>query len=740
MTRQSLPSPEAIGALPRDGGPEFNRLIFESSPYLTQHARNPVNWYAWNKEAWDLARMLNKPVFLSVGYATCHWCHVMENECFADQEVADVLNKHFICIKVDREERPDLDEIYMTVTQLMTQQGGWPNSLWLLPDMRPWFAGTYFPKEDVAGRPGFLSVLDNLLHAWTEQPEEVEQQAVRLTRALHEMNQHQEREGESSLRQEVVDTALMRTLGSFDPQWGGQRGAPKFPPHHTMELWLQSVEKTGNMDHRNALTKTLHTMANGGMYDHVGGGFHRYSTDEEWRLPHFEKMLYDNAQLITVYSKAYALTKDERYQTIVSETIDWLCRDMMSPQGGFYSGLDADSEGEEGTYYIWSDSEGKSIAGDQYEQWAKYYDIRSDGNITDEATQQPIPSNVWFVQTYDAEIAAQLRPLKPLFLKERYKREAPFTDTKIIAAWNGLMIEALATAGSVFQKKEWIDQAVRTASWLRETMWVSDSLYRIVMNEKVSQKGYLDDYMSLAKGLLCLSELTQDSQWRDFAATLMDQANDRFKDDVNGGYYLSEDSHGGLLRPKDWTDKAEPNPNGVALQVLSKMGRIPEALDHIKAGAHWIETQSIAVLTTVSGLWDTLESVRINSKKDTSNLSEWRVVQYLEDGLDCVVEISLPKGSHVLASESGMVWTSEDAAIQIAPNYPSGKRLKVEYQDQAPSILEGTVQIPVTIKWAADCLELDQITITQTLNLCTETACQPAVQETVSLPTNKFLL
>jgi uncharacterized protein YyaL (SSP411 family) len=568
--RTILPPPEVIRALPPDGGPEFNRLIHETSPYLLQHARNPVDWYPWGPEALARAAAEDKSIFLSVGYSSCHWCHVMEHESFERDDVAEILNANFVCIKVDREERPDLDDLYMTATQLMTGRGGWPNSLWLMPDGRPWYAGTYFPREDRAGQPGFKTLLLRLAEVWTTRRADVEEQARQLAAAIR---RNAEGPGPAltaaATAAELLAGALHQFEESYDPQHGGFGGAPKFPPHTALALMLDLRDDLAARA-RPLVIGTLDAMRRGGIHDHVGGGFHRYSTDGRWLVPHFEKMLYDNAQLARNYAAASALTGNAVYRATACDTLDWVLRDMTGPEGGFYSALDADSDGEEGRFYVWSHEQILEILGpDDGARFCRAYNISPKGNFHDEATGRPTGLNIPHLSdTPDApepETRARL-------LEERRKRVWPQLDDKVLTGWNGLMLGAFAFAGKAFGEPRYIAAAERAARFFLTRMMPGGRLMRVWRNGEARIPAFLEDFAALADGLLDLHEATGQAEWLDAVRRLASDFSGRFVDPQTGGFFSTADDHDVLLaRGRDTFDQAMPSSTSLAIRVLARL-------------------------------------------------------------------------------------------------------------------------------------------------------------------------
>jgi len=484
------PPQEEISRLPADGGEGFNRLIHEKSPYLLQHARNPVDWYPWGDEALARAKREDKPVFLSIGYSTCHWCHVMERASFEDRGVAKIMNRHYIAIKVDREERPDLDEVYMTATQLLTGRGGWPNSVWLTPDGRPWHAGTYFPKDDYFGRPGFTTMLSQLADVWETRRREVEAQAHRLAAALRQALAKEDIGTEDKLDRSVVDSAVEALIELFDEQNGGLVGAPKFPPHTSLSLLIYDYRKRGDPSVLRIIAATLDAMARGGIHDHIGGGFHRYSTDARWFLPHFEKMLYDNAQLARTYVDGYLITGNEEYLRAARGTYDWVLRVMTDEKGGFYSAVDADSEGTEGKFYVWSRDEIIEALGEEEGGiFCRAYGVEEGGNFRDETTGETAGTNVLYLKVPVGELAgsegmplsnleARLARGRETLLGLRNNRVRPHLDDKVITAWTGLMIGSLAYGGRLLNEPRYVSAAEKAAEFVLANLYEDGKLLR----------------------------------------------------------------------------------------------------------------------------------------------------------------------------------------------------------------------------------------------------------------------
>jgi len=540
------------------GRPTYtNRLALETSPYLLQHAHNPVNWYPWGDEAFADARRLKRPVFLSVGYSTCHWCHVMEGESFEDEEIAAFLNQNYVCIKVDREERPDVDAIYMAAVQNLTGSGGWPMSVFLTPDREPFFGGTYFPPRDGArgARMGFLSILRELRKTYDTDPGKVRGAAEAIAGAIKK-----DMEGAVATSRGVPSAqAIAATIDffkrSFDPVWGGLRRAPKFPSNIPVRLLLRYHRRTGDAEALHMATLTLEKMAAGGMYDQVGGGFHRYSVDGQWLVPHFEKMLYDNALLAVSYAEAFQVTGREVFARVTREVLDYVLREMTSPEGAFYSATDADSEGEEGLFFVWSKKEIEALLGADAARFIRHYGVTEEGNFEDH--------NILFVVQPDEAEHAALAAARRTLYDIRAKRVHPLRDEKILAAWNGLMISALAVGGRVLGEQRYVDAAGRAADFLLRNLRGGDGRMR---RSRAQGQGFIEDQAFMAAGLIDLFEATFEPRFLDQATALSDGLEQHFADRTAGGWFMTADDAEKLLAlEKPQYDGAEPSGTSVAI-------------------------------------------------------------------------------------------------------------------------------------------------------------------------------
>ncbi|ACL69885.1 thioredoxin domain-containing protein [Halothermothrix orenii] len=560
-----------------------NRLINEKSPYLLQHAHNPVDWYPWGNDAFMKAKSEDKPIFLSIGYSTCHWCHVMERESFKDEEVARLLNENFISIKVDREERPDIDAVYMNVCQALTGSGGWPLTILLTPDKKPFFGGTYIPKNSRGGRMGLIDLLSRVTELWSKNNEKIIKNADKITSSIQRSMTDDSYKGhkETSLGKNTLEKAFDDLKVVFDVEYGGFGTAPKFPIPHQLIFLLHYWYRTGNDMALYMVEKTLTAMRCGGIFDHIGYGFHRYSTDRKWILPHFEKMLYDQALLTYSYSEAYLATENKKFLTTIKEIIDYVRRELKSDRGGFYSAQDAESEGVEGKYYTWSVKEIENILGKQADRFIETYSLKSDGNFIDEATGKKTGKNVLYLRNYKEEVEELKKEREKLF-KVRQRRRPPFKDDKILTDWNGLMIAGLARAGQATGEIEYITMAREAADFIINNLYSSDNrLYHRFRKGEVSIKGNLNDYAFFIWGLLELYQDTFEVKYLKKALKLIDQQLNYFWDNKNGGFYFTPDDEEEILvRQKEIYDGATPSGNSVSIWNLYRIGHLTGNSDY----------------------------------------------------------------------------------------------------------------------------------------------------------------
>ena len=576
-----------------------NRLIHEKSPYLLQHAYNPVDWYPWGEEALDKAKQEDKPIFLSIGYSTCHWCHVMEEESFENAEIAKIMNEQFVSIKVDREERPDLDQIYMQVVMAMSGSGGWPMSVFLTQEGVPFYGGTYFPPEDRWGRPGFKSLLLSISSTWKDRRQEIVDSSQRLKSIFQQQNQQPQKT--ETVTEDILRTAYQHLRSSFDSQYGGFGQVPKFPHSHTLSFLMRYWKRTNDPQALTMVEKTLQEMAKGGMYDQIGGGFHRYSTDERWFVPHFEKMLYDQAILSKSYLEAYQATHHPEYASIARQILDYVLRDMTSPQGGFYSAEDADSapdsahpkEKQEGAFYVWSYQELSQLLGKEpMEIFSSLYGIEKEGNVTHDPQGEFTGRNILCQRISMAVVAKQwnqspeeihkmIQSAREKLFAARTQRPRPHRDDKVLVDWNGLMISSFSFAWRVLEEPKYLQAAQKAADFILKQMKRPDGrlLHRYREGEAVIP-AYLEDYAFLIHGLLDLYEASFNPKYLAEAKQLCHQMIQLFWDDAGGGFYLTgKDSETLLLRPKEVYDGAIPSGNSVAALDLIRLGRLTTEKD-----------------------------------------------------------------------------------------------------------------------------------------------------------------
>ena len=602
----------------KDSNPEkqyVNRLAKESSPYLLQHKNNPVDWYPWGDEAFQKALELNRPIFLSIGYSTCHWCHVMEHESFEDEQVAQILNDNFISIKVDREERPEIDHLYMSVCQAMTGKGGWPLTIIMTPDKHPFFAGTYFPKKGRMGRPGMIELLPAISDAWTNKRDELIQSANQIKKYLIDSNI---KKVGGQLNQTILSNTNSQFINRYDKIHGGFGAKPKFPSPHNLIYLLRYHNMSGDKTSLLMVEKTLQQIRLGGIFDHVGFGFHRYSTDQEWILPHFEKMLYDQAMLTLAYTEAYQITNNQLYKKTAEEILTYVQRDMTDKRGGFYSAEDADSENEEGLFYLWTIEEIKNVLNSkESELLIKTYGLDVKGNYIDEATGTKTKKNILYLKTPIKTLESKNRLnqiLKKLY-SVREKRIHPFKDDKILTDWNGLMIAAFAKAGDVFNSDDYIQQAEKSAQFILKNL--TDKNGRLLKRYRNGNSGldaHLDDYAFFIWGLLELYEATFDVTYLTEAIQLSDIMVNEFWDITNGGFFLgSESSEKLIVRAKTGYDGAIPSGNSVAAMNCSRLNRITGEIKWAEISDKIFTTFSNEIQQTPSGYASMINAFLFNS-------------------------------------------------------------------------------------------------------------------------------
>jgi len=620
-----------------------NRLSAETSPYLLQHADNPVHWQPWDEAALASAREADKPILLSIGYAACHWCHVMAHESFEDPDTAALMNRLYVNIKVDREERPDLDRIYQLAHQLIAQRGGgWPLTVFLSPeDLTPFFAGTYFPREPRYGMPAFREVLERAADFYKDSKEELKQQSAELISVFQRVGREVETEHPGELDAEPIGSALGVLLKHFDPRDGGFGRAPKFPHTADIELLLhitasQGVDPETRRTCRHMATLSLRRMATGGIYDHLGGGFCRYSVDNAWTIPHFEKMLYDNGPLLLLYSEAWQMGGDSLFRQTADETAHWAMREMQGSHGGFFSSLDADSEGHEGTFYVWTrDQLRELLTEEEFIAFAAHYGLNDPANFEgrwhlrmtlDQARIAPPPR-------MEAETLALLESARPKLFAAREKRVHPGLDDKVLTAWNGLMIRGMASAGRLLSRPEYVDSAERAAGFVHKNLWRDGRLWASWRGAPAKIPAYLDDYAFLLSGLLELLQSRWDSTWLAWARELADVLLRDFEDTERGGFFFTAANQSPPLhRPKGFSDESMPSGNAVAARVLIQLGHLCAEPAYIDAGERTLKAVATAMrdypeshAAMLLALEYMLEPpTMVVLRGDAEALSEWR--------------------------------------------------------------------------------------------------------------------
>ncbi len=623
-----------------------NRLIHETSPYLLQHANNPVDWSAWGQEALQRAKEEDKPILLSVGYSACHWCHVMEHESFENEEIAALMNRYFVPIKVDREERPDIDHIYMNSVQIMTGQGGWPMTVFLTPDGKPFYGGTYYPPEDRYGRPGFPKILQAVAVAWQEKRDEIISQGEAMAEQLNAMAQVSGTSSELTIS--LLANAVKKLSNDFDDRLGGFGGAPKFPQPMTIDFLLRYGVRTGSESATQMAVFTLERMAMGGMYDQLGGGFHRYSTDEYWLVPHFEKMLYDNAQLVISYLHAYQITGDDFHKKVAVETLEYVLREMTAPDGGFYSAQDADSEGVEGKFFVWKDGEIRDILGaEDFALFSRLYDVTPRGNWEHANIlnlSAPVDSFAKSMGQDAAAFESRVDEMRKKLLAHREERIKPMRDEKILTSWNGMMLAAFAEAAVVLGDDRYYLAAIRNAEFILSELYRDDILLRTGKHNAEGKfiastiTGFLEDYSNFADGLLRLYAATFDIRWLETAVKIVDKMLLQFMGAEGNLFDTPHDGEDLICRPSDNMDNATPAGNSVAVDVLLRLAILTGNNDY-RQTADTILTRMVGIIGQHPGAFGRLLSAAdfsigpvkelaiIGDMKDTSTQSLLNVVR-----------------------------------------------------------------------------------------------------------------
>lgn len=718
-----------------------NRLIHETSPYLLLHAHNPVDWYPWGDEAFARAKKENKLIFLSVGYSTCYWCHVMEREVFSNPEVARTMNRDFINIKIDREERPDLDEIYMTATQLLIQRGGWPNSVFLTPDLKPFYAGTYFPPTDVPGRPGFPTILDAVHEAWVTRETEVIESANQISDTIALATSRGFRALTATPLDRSLTTAALDYLRTtYSEAYGGFGGAPKFPSPANLEFLLSEYERIADESLLKMVTYTLDMMAYGGMYDQIGGGFHRYSVDEKWLVPHFEKMLYDNAQLAKVYLRAHQLTQEPRYRRIAEEIFGFVSREMTAPEGGFYAALDAETDAEEGKYYVWTADEIQKILGKKRAaRFAGVYGVDKGPNFEGK--------NVLYVPNGAAaeDALKEVESAREKLLTTRFDREYPLLDTKIIVNWNGLMIDALAYGYQVLGKERYLLTASKAAQFILDTLRKPDGeLCHTYTAGVVKQDVYLDDYAFFVQGLLGLYQATDNEEWLNSAKRLTDGMIQLFWDDKNGGfYYTKADAEHLIVRTKKPYDSAIPSGNAVAIANLLAFGTDYRgyAEETLQIFAQSMSQSPSSFMYMHFALNRFLTAGEELDEVTPSIISATAKVNAENRGIyDVMLQFNIAEGWHVNANPASQVHlipttitVDADTSVEIVDvTYPKGRTAHFEFSDESLDVYEGNLMIPLKLRLKSNRKKSTPVPLKLTYQPCNETEC--LLPQTLDIP------
>ncbi|MDE2724962.1 MAG: DUF255 domain-containing protein [Gemmatimonadota bacterium] len=730
---------------PSTPSPTQNRLSRELSPYLRLHAHNPVDWYPWGEEALAKARREDKPIFLSVGYSSCYWCHVMERLVFSDPDIAHLMNQFFVNIKVDREERPDIDEIYMTATQLMTGHGGWPNSVFLTPDLKPFFAGTYFPPEDSHGRPGFPRVIQALHVAWQEKREELEKQADQISQSIARI--HATRAVSEKVEGDLIGKAIDHIENRFDPVNGGLGTAPKFPPDHALNLLLTAYRQDSQAKYLAMVEQTLLHMALGGIRDHLGGGFHRYATDAQWRVPHFEKMLYNQTLLTHNFLRAYQITNKTAYRIAAEEILDFISREMTDSKGGFYSAIDAETEAEEGAYYTWTEQEIRQTLKKDADFFLSCYALApmpegSAGVIYKTDTDSALSIRHQIDVT---TLHARLSPLKEKLLNARSQRTRPLLDDKIITAWNGLMIGAYARAYEILGHPEYLKVAQKAADFIRNNLRnANGDLYRIYREGQRKGDAYQEDYAFLIDGLLHLYRATHSARYLQDALSLSERMHTAFWDTLNGGYFLTRNQNEMIVRTKSFYDSALPSGNAVALHVLWELRTLTQnplyaqrALALTNSFAPLAENTPGALLHFIHGTMMASSPIATLSPDSLVTASATTLPPDSANTLKVNVRLNITSGWHIQASnptDDYLIPTRLSLDTDIAEitqiDYPPPDDLQFPFAERAIAVYTDSVNVPLTLSFKN---RSQNLSLLLTYQACDSTRCLSPQTQRIAL-------
>jgi uncharacterized protein YyaL (SSP411 family) len=743
-----------------------NRLANETSPYLLQHQHNPVDWYPWGPEAFEAARAQDKPIFLSVGYSTCYWCHVMERQSFENEQIAAVMNEHFVNIKVDREERPDVDQLYMNAVQVLTRHGGWPMSVFLTPELKPFFGGTYFPPEDAYGRPGFPTVLRGISDAYRNRRKDVEASANELVSILEQLARPLPPSRAITIDRKLIDELIQRSASDYQPRFGGFGSAPKFPRETLLELLLtycaqpQSEISDSKSQVLQRLRHTLDAMANGGIRDHLGGGFHRYSTDDRWLVPHFEIMLYDNAMLGWCYVEAYRQTDEPRYARVARGIFDFVLREMTSGDGAFYTAFDAEVDAQEGLSYLWTPAEVNALLEDFEKRdsplFSQVYGLNLGPNFADphHGAGTPNKNILYLPDGPQHEDDPHIARMRQVLYEARRKRKQPLLDTKVITSWNALMIRALAYGGQVLNEPRYVEAAERAARFILEHHRTDDGggLYRTSRDGAAKYNGFLDDYAFLAQALLALRDATGRDEWRDGADEIATLMRDRFRD-AAGGFYFTDESAGDLIvRQMVASDNPLPSGNAVAAMVMQDLGQMDTTRQAVARFAAQLEANAEGMSSMLQAAMRYVArhgaiELEASAKREESDRplsppdmalrvvaarAGWHDPQLLE------LRLQVLRGFHLNANEpaAGMIATelrplgpqTEVESIE----YPPGEPQRVAFADETINVYHGEVRILVRFKTPKS--GQPPVRFGLYYQACDESACLPPVTKQLEIP------